>query len=51
MYINNLPTQTALMKQKKVLRVKDTYNNKIVKICESPCVNIDDKFYTQMMDE
>ena len=31
--------------------MKETYSNKIVKICESPCVNIDDKFYTQMMDE
>ena len=50
-YLENLPMQTALMQQKQVLRVEDTYNDNIVKICECPCVNIDDKFYSEMMEE
>ena len=39
------------METKQVLRVEDKYNDRIVKICESPCVNIDDKFYEDAMDE
>jgi hypothetical protein len=39
------------MKQKQVLRVDDTYNQTIVKIIESACVNVDDEFYTNSMDE
>ena len=50
-YLDNLPVQTALMEQKQVLRVEEEYNDRIVKICESPCVNIDDKFYSEAMDE
>lgn len=34
-----------------MLRVTDTFNDKIVKICESACINIDDQFYIDMMDE
>ena len=50
-YLQNLPTQTTLMKQKQVLRVEETHNHMIVKIIESACVNVDDVFYSDCMDE
>lgn len=34
-----------------MLRVTNTYNNAIVKICESACVNVDDHFYSKSMEE
>ena len=50
-YLANLPKQTLTMQQKQVLRVDETYSDVIVKISESACVNIDDKFYVEKMDE
>jgi len=50
-YLKELPMQTHQMQEKQTLRVKDSIDNEIVSIVDSPCVYIDDDFYTDKFKE
>lgn len=37
-YLTYLPVQTPIMEQKQVLRVVDSYDEKIISFCDASCI-------------
>jgi hypothetical protein len=50
-YLTYLPVQTPIMEQKQVIRVVDSYDEKIIGFCDASCIQIDEAFYRNIMKE
>ena len=50
-YLTYLPVQTPIMEHKQVLRVIESYDEKIIGFCDVSCIQIDDAFYRNIMKE
>mmetsp|Transcript_18470 Transcript_18470/g.28333 ORF Transcript_18470/g.28333 Transcript_18470/m.28333 type:complete len:289 (-) Transcript_18470:1329-2195(-) len=50
-YLEQLPTQTKQMRKKQVLKVRQSFNDKIVAFTHSSCMYIDDLFWKKNIGE